>query len=207
MNIKSILLNIYARNLLLAVFILCILTYITLKWLSDYTKHGESVEIPDVKGMTITVAEPFFSQKNISYQVIDSAFYNDFPPGSIIETIPPVGSKIKKGRTIYLRINSYGSQTIDLPEVRDLSQRQASAMLRSLGFENVKIRMVPGAFRDLVLGLESSGREMNAGDKVFATMPLTLLVSSGNGETDISGMLEDTVVVSDEDEDPDETWF
>jgi beta-lactam-binding protein with PASTA domain len=205
MNIKSILLNIYVRNILLAVFILCILTYITLKWLDAYTKHGESVEIPDVKGMTIKLAEPFFSQKNISYQVIDSAFYSSLPSGSIVETIPPIGSKIKKGRTIYLRVNSYGSQTIELPEVRDLSQRQALAMLRSLGFENVRIRLVPGAFRGLVLGLESSGKELNAGDKIYATMPLTLLVSSGKGDTDVSEILEDTVIVSDEN--TDETWF
>jgi hypothetical protein len=174
--------NIIVRNLLAAAIVSALLCFFVFRWLDSYTRHGESVEIPDVKGMTIEKAETVFAKISLDWQVIDSAFYSNLPAGAIIETLPAAGSKVKKGRTVFIRINSHEAQLTQLPEVKDMSQRQAVAILRSMGFENITVKLVPGPFRDLVVGLESSGREMQTGDKAPLTIPLDLIVSDGDGE-------------------------
>ena len=182
MDKRSILKNIFIRNLLGLILVSILLTVTILIWLSYYTQHGEAVEVPDIKGMSVEKAEPFFAGRNLKYLVIDSVFIKNAVPGSIAETTPSIGTKVKRGRTIYLKIISCLPPLIALPDVKDFSQRQALAMLRSLGFESVGTKMVPGAYMDLVLGLESKGVAMDAGQRVSADTPLSLLVSSGSDD-------------------------
>lgn len=202
---KSVLSNICVKNILLAVILLLTVCLATLKWLENYTQHGDSVEIPDVKGLTVENAMPVLAGRNITHQIIDSAFYKNLPPGGIIETIPSAGSKVKKGRTIFLRINSKNAQLTPLPDVEGSSQRQAAAILRSNGIENITVRMIPGQFRDLVVGLETDGRTIQAGEKISPDIPVTILVSSGLDEPNISEIINDTTVSTGYDES--ENWY
>ncbi len=55
-----ILKNPFVISLVLAVLIVWGLIYGTLVWLESYTRHNEAVVVPDVKGLTIEKAEPFF---------------------------------------------------------------------------------------------------------------------------------------------------
>jgi beta-lactam-binding protein with PASTA domain len=174
--------HILLANLLLALFILIVLVYILLFWLDRYTNHGQAVEVPNVKGLRIEDATSFFQINELYYTVIDSQFVKNAVPGTILETIPPIGTSVKKGRTIYLTVNSFSAQMLTIPDVVNISQRLALSMLRSLGFESIHNELVPGAFRDLVVGLETRGRALSAGDKIPANSPLTLLVSSGTEE-------------------------
>lgn len=202
MNVGKIFNNLYVKNLLAAALILMVLVFITLKWLDKYTRHGMSIEVPAVRGMLVGAADPLFTNSNLKYEVIDSVFNRTAAPGTIVETIPPIGTKVKEGRTIYITINSFTSQLLAVPEVIDFSQRQAFAMLRSIGFENISTRLVSGVYRDLVLGLEtSSGQEVRAGDRVPVGTALTLLVSSGEQEILFP---EDSVIIENS---PEEAWF
>jgi beta-lactam-binding protein with PASTA domain len=202
MNTRSFFSNIYIKNLLIAVFIFVFLIFIVLWWLNRYTNHGEKVIVPDVKGLQVAEAAPFFAKQALQYVVIDSLHVKNKLPGSILETIPPVGTSVKAGRTIYITINSYTARMLILPAVKDMSQRQASAILKSVGFEQVNVRMVSGAFQDLVLGLETRGQTINGGDRIPADTPLTLLVSSGREE--ISFPEGEEVIL---DNDSEESWF
>jgi len=202
MDKRSILKNIYIRNLFGLILVSILLIIIVLSWLSIYTRHGKAVEIPDVKGLSVEKAEPFFIQKKLDFAVIDSVFIKNATPGSIYETIPSIGSKVKEGRTIYLKIVSFLPPLITIPDVKDSSQRQSMAMLRSIGFENIEIKMVPGVYRDLVLGIESKGKSLEAGQRIPADTPLSLLVSSGSEENLFLDNPIDSSEVS-----SDETWF
>jgi len=209
MDKRSILKNIFIRNLLGLILVTIVLIVIVLIGLNRYTQHGKAVETPDVKGLSVEKAEPFFTKKNLSFAVVDSVFINNAVPGSIYETTPPVGSMVKKGRTIYLKVVSFLPQLIAIPDVKDSSQRQSLAMLRSLGFENVEIKYVSGMYKDLVVGIESKGKTLEAGQRVPANTPLSLLVSSGSVDmmqlenaTDSTNVNSDSNNVS-----PDESWF
>jgi len=181
-NIYVKLNNIYVRNLLALILVIIILIFIVLLWLNIYTRHGSAVEVPNVKGLSVEKAAPLFSGKKLHYIVIDSIFIKNAVPGSIAETTPLAGAKVKKGRTVYLKLIAYLPQLIAVPDVKDTSQRQSMSMLRSLGFENVVIKMVPGAFRDLVSGIEYNGKLLEAGKRLPADAPLSLLVSAGSSD-------------------------
>jgi len=205
MDKRSIFKNIFIRNLLGLILVSILLTITVLIWLSHYTQHGEAVEVPDVKGISVEKAAPFFTSRTLKYSVVDSVFIKNAVPGSIAETTPAIGTMVKKGRTIYLKIISCLPPLITLPDVKDSSQRQALAMLRSLGFESIGIKMVPGAYTDLVMGLESKGVAVDAGQRFSADTPLSLLVSSGSGDVvplDNSSDSIDSTGVSSE-----ESWF
>jgi beta-lactam-binding protein with PASTA domain len=180
MKIRSLFVNIYVKHLLIALAILVVLIFIVLQWLDIYTRHGKQVAVPDVKGMLVEDAVPLFKQKTLQYEVIDSMYAKNKVAGSILETVPPVGTNVKEGRTIYLTINAHTAQLLTVPPVIDMSQRQASSILASLGFESVKIKSVPGAYKDLVVGLETTYEQpLDAGSRIPANTSLVLLVNSG----------------------------
>ena len=197
--------NIYIRNLLGLILVTIVLISAVLLWLNVYTRHGKSVQVPDVKGLSIEKAKPFFVKSNLNFVVVDSVYVKNAIPGSIAETTPPVGSQVKTGRTVYLKINSYMPQLVAIPDVKDTSQRQSLAMLRSLGFENVTIKPVPGAYRDLVMGLEQNGKPIEPGQRIPADTPLSLLVSSGSDDIMLLDNMNDTIDSANVS--TDESWF
>ncbi|MDR0427365.1 MAG: PASTA domain-containing protein [Dysgonamonadaceae bacterium] len=205
MKIWTIINNIFIRNILLAAIVFLLLVFAVLKWLDSYTQYGSQVEIPNVKGMLITDAIPFFEQRSLRYEVIDSAYVKNKAPGSILETTPPIGAYVKQNRIIYITVNAATAQMLIVPLVKDMSQRQAEAMLKSIGFESVTVMEVPGVFKGLALSVEAKGRTLNQGDKLPADTPLTLLVSSGSeGNTfpEESNPQDSLLFVT-----PDESWF
>lgn len=174
--------NPYVFNLLLTVVVSGVLIFCTLEWLDSYTRHNEAVVVPDVKGLDVGEAAEFFDNNNLRYNVIDSVFSKDVRPGAIVELVPRAGSKVKEGRIVFLTVNAHTSQMGVIPEVEDLSFRQAYAQLRARGFEKIDIEYVPGDFKDLVVAVESRGRSLHKGDRVPLTSPLVLRVSSGDAE-------------------------
>ena len=197
--------NPYVLNLLLAVIVACGLIYGTLKRLDKYTRHNDAVVVPDVKGLRVEEAAEFFKNNNLRYNVIDSVFSKDVSPGAIVELVPSAGSKVKEGRIVFITVNAMTSQMATIPEVEDLSFRQAYALLRARGFENVEIEYVPGDFKDLAVSVDLRGRTLSKGEHVPLTAPLVLKVSSGEAEILPEDSLSTMPVESLDSEE--ENWF
>ena len=196
--------NPYVLNLLLAVVVACALIYGTLVWLDKYTRHNEAVVVPDVKGLKIEEAAEFFKNNNLRYNVIDSVFSKDVEPGAIVELVPSAGSKVKEGRIVFITVNALTSQMATIPEVEDLSFRQAYALLKARGFEKVEIEYVPGDFKDLAVSVDLRGRTLAKGEHVPLTAPLVLKVSSGDAELPTDSLSNMPVESLDSEE---ENWF
>lgn len=196
--------NPYVLNLLLAVVVTCGLIYGTLKWLDKYTRHNEAVVVPDVKGLKMEEAAEFFKNSNLRYNVIDSVFSKEVEPGAIVELVPSAGSKVKEGRIVFITVNALTSQMATIPEVEDLSFRQAYALLKARGFEKIEIEYVPGDFKDLAVSVELRGRTLEKGEHVPLTAPLVLKVSSGEAELPVDSLSNMPVESLDSEE---ENWF
>lgn len=174
--------NPFVINLILMVVVSGVLILGVLKWLDIYTYHNKAVIVPDIKGLNLDEAALFIKNSGLRYNVIDSVFSKDVAPGSIVELIPSPGSKVKEGRILFITINATESQTAEIPEVEDISVRQAYALLKSRGFNNIETKYVPGDYKDLALGLELNGKPLIPGERVLLTAPLLLKVSSGEAE-------------------------
>lgn len=193
-------------NLFLIAVVACFVMYGTLHWLDSYTRHNEAVVVPDVKGLKLEDAGQFIENAGLRYSVIDSVFSKEVVPGSIVELVPNAGSKVKEGRIVFVTINAMTSQMATIPEVEDLSFRQAYALLKSRGFDQIETRYVHGNFKDLAIAVEHDGRILRKGEYVPLTAALTLIVSNGDAEAIIDSLgLEHTPV--EELNSEEENWF
>lgn len=180
----------------------------TLQWLDGYTRHGEAVVVPDVKGMNLRLAENELDKQALKSIVIDSSYVKGMPPGSILEQNPSGGSKVKEGRTIYLTINADSAPKVAVPDIMDNSSlRQAEAKLRALGFKLTEPEYINGE-KDWVYNIKYRGRNLKAGEKIPHEAVLTLCVGDGNETmtedstmTTVSGTIDDDKPVVDE------SWF
>jgi Uncharacterized protein conserved in bacteria len=169
-------------HLLLITIVACISVYIVLKSIDTYTNHNQAVHVPDVRGLQIEDAVPFFEKNLLSYKIIDSVFSKIDPPGAIIELLPEANSKVKKRRTIYITVNAKTEETAVIPDIEDmsLSFRQAYAILKARGFLDVDYKYVTGEFLDLALGVEYGGQMVKKGARVPLSAKLFLIISDGN---------------------------
>ena len=159
-------------------------------WMMRYTMHGESVEVPEVKGMMLSDAEYALDELRLIMVIVDSAYVRGQPAGIVLEQKPAPGSKVKSGREIYLTVNRKQSPTNIIPDIAgNCSRREAEARLRSLGFKIGPMEFVPGD-PDWVVALKVNGREVYTGERVPVDAPVVLVIGNSelsNDEEDIWG--------------------
>lgn len=166
-------------NIIAMVVVVFVLLFVVLKGLDIYTRHGEAVAVPDVKGMRVEEAEKIFRNHGLNCVVSDSSYVKTLPAGSILEYNPAAGQKVKEGRTIYITINALNIPLMTVPDVADNSSlRQAEARILASGFKLAQIQYVAGE-KDWVYGVKYKGRQLSIGDKVPTGSVLTLMVGNG----------------------------
>lgn len=166
-------------NLLAMVLVVAGLIYGVLAGLDAYTRHGQAVVVPDVKGMGVTEAEQLFTAKKLKCEVVDSTYVKELQAGCILDYHPVAGQKVKEGRVIYLTINTLYVPLCEVPDVADNSSlRQAEARLLVSGFKLEKIDTIPGE-KDWVYGVKYRDRMLQMGEKVPTGASLTLMVGNG----------------------------
>ncbi len=172
-------------NIVAMIVTVSALIYFTLVGLDIYTRHGEAVVVPDVKGMDIDEAAMMFRNSKLKYEVSDSNYVKNKPAGCVLEVNPPIGQKVKEGRVIYLTINTLNVPLRSVPDVADNSSvRQAQAKIQAAGFKLTENEMISGD-KDWVYGVKYKGTALRPGDKVPLGATLTLLV--GNGADEVYG--------------------
>lgn len=169
------------KNLLVALAIAIILLIVLLGYLKRYTEHGVEVEVPNVTGMYIEEANTILAHEELSLQVVDSTFSNKVPLGTIVEQTPVANSRCKHGRSVYVIINSRTLRQVPLPDLHDVSYRQAEATLRSLNINVGNCVYEPSEYRDLVLDVRKGGRSLAAGERIDEGSSVTLVIGRGRG--------------------------
>jgi beta-lactam-binding protein with PASTA domain len=160
----------------LAVVLLTILLY---GWLNLYTDHGVEVEVPNVRGMMVEEAQTLAESVGMELNIIDSVYTTKVPRGIVIEQTPPAMSRAKRHRYIYVVMNAKCNRMIPLPDVLQLSYRQATATLEAMGLRISNIVYQPYDHRDIVIGLTLNGRKLNPGERVEEGSSIVLIVGSG----------------------------
>ncbi len=144
-----------------------------------YTHHGEEIEVPNIKHKLFSDAEQLLSNRGLEIQVTDTGYVRSLPPDCILEQITPPGVKVKRGRIIYVIINSDHSPMITLPDIIDNnSYREAKANLMAMGFKVGPPQYVSGE-KDWVYGITCRGRNLHNGERVSVDEILTIQVGDG----------------------------
>lgn len=178
---KSIMFNVYVRNFILMFIVAFALIGGILFALNIYTRHSNSIIVPNLKGMQPDEAARLVSDIKLNYEVIDSLYKENGVAGAILEQVPTENSHVKKGRTIYLTVQSFNEPMIAIPDLEDASLRQSQTLLTTLGLNKINVEYIPSEYKDLVYAVEYNGRVLKPGQKVPKNAIITIKVGNGNG--------------------------
>lgn len=97
------------------------------------TRHGSEFALPNIVGMTIADAEPVLQEGNLQMEITSEEYHPDKPTGTILTQFPTGGTKVKEGRIVKVVI-SLGQKSVEVPDLRGFSIRQARLNLEAVGF-------------------------------------------------------------------------
>lgn len=165
---------------LLAMAVVVVLLFLGLKyWLGVYTRHGEAIPVPDVRGMDFARAKALLESDGLRVEVSDTGYNKRIPADCVLLQTPAGGARVKSGRMVYVTVNSEATPTLVIPDIVDNSSvREAEARLRAMGFRVLDAEHVTGE-KDWVYGIKAGGRRVSMGDRVPIDVPLQLQVGSG----------------------------
>ncbi len=173
--------KVFLINIGLALVVLIILCILTLQWLKGSTRHGEFVEVPDLARLSISDMRQTIAQANLRYEVIDSADYNpEYPRFSIIEQNPAAGNKVKENRKIYVTVNPSGYKKVTVPNIIQVTQRNASSMLKAVGLEVERVTYIDELGKDMVYYIRHKGKNIQPGDRIPKTSGIELVCGNGD---------------------------
>ncbi len=160
-----------------------VLVFITLKVLEMYTRHGQSHPVPDFSGMSQPEANKIANHNNLRIEVIDSVFMEDAPPGVIVDQLPEAGHGVKQNRTVFVSINSTQPEMVTVPQLSDISFRQAQVLIENSGLQVGKINYMPSQFNNLVLEVQFKSKKLNPGEKLPKGSDVDIVIGRSQGNT------------------------
>ncbi len=147
------------------------------------TNHGESIAVPEIKGLNINEAIELLEDKDLNYEISDSTFVSGHKPLTVFSHFPKAGSGVKSGRKIYLTIITDKAPMVKVPDVLQRSSSSAKNLLLSVGLVFGGTELIPALEENTVLKLKVDGREINPGDNIAKGSKVILVVGDGYGNT------------------------
>lgn len=168
-------------NILVAIAASLLLLFLVIGSLKMFTHHGEAIEVPDLHGKRLSEVLSNDDYDMFEMVVVDS-IYSSEEKGSIVSQDPSPGSKVKKGRKIYLCTVAVGERMLLMPDLIDLTRRQAATILESMGLQLGDVKVVPSQYAGAVVEQQYKGRPIAKGAEIPYGASITLLVGSGEEE-------------------------
>ncbi|MFO8055281.1 MAG: PASTA domain-containing protein [Bacteroidales bacterium] len=172
-------------NLIAMVLLTVLLVFGVLTYLKSYTRHNETIEAPNFKGLVLSELDQYTTEEYFDFIVIDSVYNSKKEKGSILAQDPLPGSTIKKGRKIYLTIVSMEPEKIKMPDLKDLTLRQAKAILNNYGLNIHKLEYVSSNYQNAVEQQKYMGQPIEPGEKIEKGSAITLVLGYGKREEKI----------------------
>ena len=173
-------------QLMICISLIVVILFSTYHWLNAYTNHGETISVPDLRGMKYKELKDFLGEKSLQVKISDSSVYLlDKPPGVVIDQDPAPNENVKEGRTIYVTITRTVPPQVKLPNLVDVSQRQAEAILNSYGLKPGQLIYKPDLAKNAVLAMMHNGLELKPGDELAKGSVVDLVLGDGIGNTEV----------------------
>lgn len=142
-----------------------------------YTNYDEGVTVPDVSRLSLAEAQSLLTSYGLRYEVTDRRSNAAFPANYVIDQTPSPAEIVKPERKVYLTVNAVSTPTVVVPEVVNLSLRNARIQLQNYGLELGTVSFESSRFKSSVLR-----QSIAPGDTVAKGTVVDLTVSDGLGE-------------------------
>lgn len=166
-------------NLLEAIVLVFLLGYLFLQSLSWFTKHGEYLRVPVVKGKNVDDGIKLLEQQGFDVVIQDSVYSDTIKKYTIIKQLPDPGATVKVNRTVFLTINRAIPPSIQMPKLEGLSFRYA---LDILGRNHLKLGDTiyrPDFMKGSILEQQYNSERIAAGTIVPWGSKITLIIGGG----------------------------
>ena len=172
----------FFKHLFIYLLSLALLSWGVISYLGSYTRHDETIKVPDFSGIKLAELEKFTADKKLRFLVIDSIYDAKAKKGTVIKQEPEPKAEVKEGRIIYLYVTSILPPTIQMPKLIDRSVRQAVAMISTYGFKLGTIQYVPDQCANCVLDQLVKGKKIEPGANIPKGTVINLIVGKGLSE-------------------------
>ena len=168
-------------NLLLIVILCGVLLWLTFRMLDRYTRHGNVYIMPDFVGQDFQQVK-HDNSKDFNFILIDSVYPKGQQPGSIYQQDPLPGSKIKKGRNVYAIIVAVTPEKTLMPNLKNISLREAIGRLDSNGLEVDHLDYVPYSYKNNVIEQFYQNQPIEEGTELVKGSKIVLQVGIGDNK-------------------------
>jgi len=177
-SLKGLLINVVIMIIILIMLILLFFY----AYLPSSTNHGETITVPNLKGIHINEIDEFLTKRDLRVEVSeDSGFNADKPALTILKQYPKPNSKVKEKRKIYITLNAQHPPLIKMPDLVNTSLKNALVVLESYGLKDGKKTYKSSTFHNLILGMEMNGEEITEEDSVYKGSTIDLIVGTSGG--------------------------
>ncbi len=166
-------------QLLIAMVLTLVIIWGIFKFLAVFTRHGEVYLVPNFTGQTVPELDQKGFNQYFDLMVIDSVYDVRHAPGSIVMQNPLQGAKVKKGRHIYLTIVAKTVEMVDMPDLRNLSLRQALVLLEEKGLAVKELKYVDYFAKNAVVDQLLNGDPVETKTRIPKGTAIGLVVGKG----------------------------
>lgn len=168
-------------NLLIAIALVIIIIEVAFVSLKGYTRHGDEIVVPDFVGLNRDlVLEQYDGDFN--FIMLDSVYTMTLPEGSIYQQDPLPNSNVKKGRNLYYVKVSEAPERVVMPNLKNLSLRQAMVALRANGLTVSELEFVDHFARNAIVEQEFKGEVIEPGTELVKGSSIKLKVGYGRDD-------------------------
>lgn len=167
-------------HLLIAIVASLILFWIVIKSMDIFTQHGEVYIVPDFNGYTVQQLSDKGYDEYFVLEVIDSVYYKSKAKGTVIQQHPLSGSRVKQGRHVYLTIVAKSPEKVAMPNLKNLSLRQAIVSLESSGLRVGNLEYIQYFARNAVVEQLIDDEPVEPGTELISGTEIDLVLGKGD---------------------------
>ncbi len=166
-------------QLAIAAGILIGLFLVLTNYLRVYTQHGDELEVPDFSGMTLEQIDSAGYNDIYDFFVVDSLYDDNNRKGAVVIQNPLPGTTVKEGRNIYFTIVASTPEMVIMPDLKDLTLRQAINILESSNLKTGKLIYQPSFDKNAVLEQFFGTDTIFPGDTLIKGSAIDLVIGTG----------------------------
>lgn len=168
--------NSLGYHILLAAAGTLVLICVIMICLRVFTRHGREFEMPSFIGQDAGELTQKGRTEGFIFVVDDELYDEDATPGTVLKQDPAPKEKVKHGRKVYLTVAASEPPTIKMPELRDISLRQAQIMIEAQGLVIDRVIEKPSPYENAVLEVLYKGHSIASGTEIKMGEKITLVV-------------------------------
>lgn len=181
--LKFLLSKTFLKQILIAIGVSVLLVILVMQYLKVTTKHGDYILVPDLTKKSLNEVDQILEKAKLRSVVLDSTEFNpDFPRFAVIEQDPEPNTEVKEGRKIYLTINPTGYRKVKVPNVIQVTRRNAESMLKAVGLNVAKVSYIDEIGEDMVYYIRYKGEDILPGTQLPKTAGVELVCGNGKHE-------------------------